>query len=420
MRVHHNVCCGIDVHKKSVTACLLWGPADQEPQEQIRRFGTMTRDLEKLAEWLEQAGCEVATMESTGSYWKPVWNVLEGRKFKLILANAQHVRAIPGEKTDRKDGRRIASLTRHGQIRPSYVPSKAILELRDLTRYRSKLLGAGSSERNRIQKILETANIKLGSVLSDVFGVSGQRMLQALVKDDLVDVGKVAQLAHWSLKPKMEAIHQALEGKLTTHHRFLIELSLNHMRAIEEQLVRLDAEIQRRLEPFQQEYALLQTIPGIKQTAAARILSEIGADMSSFPDPDHLSSWGGVCPGNNESAGKKFRSKTRKGNQHLLAALTECSWAATHKKNSHFRNKYYRIKSRRGAQRAVMAINHSLLKCIWVVLNQHQPYEEPKPTALTDAQKQRKASSLCRQLRQLGYDVTLKPKNETQLKPGGA
>jgi len=184
--------------------------------------------------------------------------------------------------------------------------------------------------------------------------------------------------------------------------------------------VRLDAEIQQRLEPFQQEYALLQTIPGIKQTAAARILSEIGADMSSFPDPDHLSSWGGVCPGNNESAGKKFRSKTRKGNQHLLAALTECSWAATHKKNSHLRNKYYRIKSRRGAQRAVMAINHSLLKCIWVVLNQHQPYQEPKPTALTDAQKQRKASSLCRQLRQLGYDVTLKPKNETQLKPGGA
>src|SRR6476469_798830 len=295
MRVHHNVCCGIDVHKKSVTACLLWGPADQEPQEEIRRFGTMTRDLQKLAEWLEQAGCEVATMESTGSYWKPVWNVLEGRKYKLILANAQHVRALPGEKTDRKDGRRLASLTRHGQIRPSFVPPKAILELRDLTRYRSKLLAAGSSERNRIQKVLETANIKLGSVLSDVFGVSGQRMLQALVHHEAVDIATIARLAHWSLKPKMDAIEQALEGKLTAHHRFLIELSLNHMRVIEEQLLRLDAEIQRRLEPFQQEYALLQTIPGIKEIGAARILSEIGADMSAFPDADHLASWGGTC-----------------------------------------------------------------------------------------------------------------------------
>src|SRR5262249_47563514 len=173
MRVHHNVCCGIDVHKKSVTACLMWGAADREPQHEIRQFGTVTRDLQKLAEGVEQAGCEVATMESTGSYWKPVWNILDGRSFKLILVNAAHVRALPGEKTDRKDGKRLAELTRHGQIRPSYVPPRAIAELRDLTRYRSKLLGAGASERNRIQKILETANIKLGSVLSDVFGVSG-------------------------------------------------------------------------------------------------------------------------------------------------------------------------------------------------------------------------------------------------------
>jgi transposase len=232
MRVHHNVCCGIDVHKKSVTACLMGGPADQEPQQEIRRFGTMTRDLQKLAEWLEQAGCEVATMESTGSYWKPVWNVLQGRGFKLILANAKHVRALPGEKTDRKDGKRLAELTRHGQVRPSFVPPRAIVELRDLTRYRSKLLGAGASERRRIQKVLETANIKLGSVLSDVFGVSGQRMLQVLVKQDAVDVEQVAQLSHWSLKPKMEAIQQALEGQLTAHHRFLIDLSLNHMRAL--------------------------------------------------------------------------------------------------------------------------------------------------------------------------------------------
>ena len=291
MRVHHNVCCGIDVHKKSVTACLMWGPADREPQFEIRRFGTMTRDLQKLAEWLKQADCEVATMESTGSYWKPVWNVLEGQIPSLVLANAQHVRALPGEKTDRKDGKRLAELTRHGQIRPSYVPPRAIRELRDLTRYRSKLLSAGSSERNRIQKVLEDANIKLGSVLSDMFGVSGQRMLQALVQQDTLDTTEVAKLAHWRLKPKMEAIKQSLEGKLSDHHRFLIDLSMQHMRVIEEQLIRLDQEIQRRLQPYQEEYALLQTIPGIKEAGAARILSEIGPDMSPFPDADHFSSW---------------------------------------------------------------------------------------------------------------------------------
>lgn len=412
MRVHHNVCCGIDVHKKSVTACLMWGPADREPEHEIRRFGTMTRDLQKLAEWLEQAGCEVATMESTGSYWKPVWNVLQQRRFQLILANARHVRALPGEKTDRKDGKRLAELTRHGQIRPSYVPSRAIWELRDLTRHRKKLLGMGSSERNRVQKILEDANIKLGSVLSDVFGVSGQRMLQALLKDEAVDVEKVAGLAHWRLESKIDQLQQALEGKLTEHHRFLLDLLLKHMRLIEQQIHGLDEEIQRRLEPYKKEYELLQTIPGIKQTGAAQILAEVGPDMSPFPDGDHLSSWGGVCPGNNESAGKKFQSRIRKGNTHLLTALTECSWAAMKKKDSHFRNKYYRLKSRRGSQRAIVAVSHAMLKAIYVVLSQHRPYKEPQPVQFTESQRNRRASSLCRQLRQLGYDVTIKRKED--------
>jgi transposase len=311
MRVHHNVCCGIDVHKKSVTACLMWGPADPEPQQEIRRFGTMTKDLGKLAEWLEQAHCEVAVMESTGSYWKPVWNVLEDR-VKLILANAKHVRALPGEKTDRKDGQRLASLLRHGLIRASFVPPRAIRQLRDLTRYRSTLLAMGASERNRVQKVLEDANIKLGSVLTDVFGVSGQRMLTALINQSQVDIDKVDQLAHWRLKPKMDQIRLALEGKLTDHHCFLLNMSLTHMGAIEEQLVKLDQEIARRLTTYQQEYELLMTIPGIKQSGAARILSEVGPDMAVFGDDDHLSSWSGTCPGNNESAGKKFQAKTAK------------------------------------------------------------------------------------------------------------
>ena len=312
MRVHHNVCCGIDVHKKSVTACLMWGPADREPEFEIRRFGTMTSDLKKLGEWLKQAHCEVAAMESTGSYWKPVWNVLEDC-VKLILANAHHVRALPGEKTDQKDGRRLAGLLRHGLIRPSFVPPREIRQLRDLTRYRSKLLGNGASERNRIQKVLEDANIKLGSVLSNVFGVSGHKMLKALVTSDTVEIDQIAKLAHWKLEPKIEQIKKALDGEVAAHHRFLIELSLNHMEAIEQQLLKLDQEIDRRLLQHQQSLNLLDSIPGLALNSCKSILSEIGTDMSAYPDGEHLASWAAICPGNNESAGKKIQQQNPKG-----------------------------------------------------------------------------------------------------------
>lgn len=412
MRVYHNVCCGIDVHKKTVTACLMWGPAGEEPQEEIRRFGTMTSELKRLGEWLKQANCEIAAMESTGSYWKPVWNVLED-DVKLILANAQHVRALPGEKTDQKDGKRLASLLRHGLIRPSFVPPREIRQLRDLTRYRSKLLGNGASERNRIQKVLEDANIKLGSVLSDVFGVSGQNMLRALVQTDVVEIDKVAQLAHWRLQPKMEQIQKALDGKVTAHHRFLIELSLTHMELIEKQLTRLDEEIDRRLAAHRQSLDLLDSIPGIGPDSAKAIVSEIGDDMSAYGDGEHLSSWSGICPGNNESAGKKFSGKTRKGNSQLRATLVDCAWSATRKKGSRFRAKYYAIKSRRGPKRAIVAVAHSLLLTIYAVLQSGKPYSEPDPPPLPEPKRLKKAQDLCRKLEQLGFHIALKEKTQT-------
>jgi len=409
MRVHHTVCCGIDVHKKSVTACLMWGPADQEPQLEIRRFGTMTSQLKTLAEWLNQAHCEIAAMESTGAYWKPVWNVLEGQ-IRLILANAKHVRALPGEKTDSKDGKRLASFLRHGLIRPSFVPPRDIRELRDLTRYRKKLLGNGAAERNRIQKVLEDANIKLGSVLSDVFGVSGQRMLHALVDKPSVAIEEITSLAHWRLQPKIEELKKALEGRITAHHRFMIDLSLGHMRYIEQQILRLDEQIARYIAPYQKQIELLQTIPGIAENASASVLAEIGPDMSPFDDDGRLASWSGICPGNNESAGKKFRTNTRKGNPHLVSTLVESAWASTHTKNSHFKASYYRLKARRGSQRAIVALAHTLLRTVFVVLKTGQPYQEPLRRPLTETQRTRKANRLTRELRNLGFEVTLKTK----------
>lgn len=409
MRVHHTVCCGIDVHQKSVTACLMWGPADQEPQSEIRRFGTMTSELKALAEWLKQAHCEVAAMESTGAYWKPVWNVLEGAT-PLILANAKHVRALPGEKTDNKDGKRLASFLRHGLIRPSFVPPRDIRELRDLTRYRKKLMANGAAERNRIQKVLEDANIKLGSVLSDVFGVSGQRMLHALVEKPSVDVEQVAALAHWRLEPKIEALKKALDGRITAHHRFMIDLSLGHMQYIEKQILRLDEEIARHIAPYEKQFQLLQTIPGIAETASASVLAEIGPDMSPFPEDGKLTSWSGICPGNNESAGKKFSGNTRKGNPHLVSALVESAWASSRTKNSHFKARYHRIKSRRGSQRAIVAVAHTLLRTIYFVLKTGQPYQEPIRPPLTETQRTHKAQRLSRELQKLGFDVTLKTK----------
>jgi transposase len=410
MRVHHTVCCGIDVHKKTVTACLMWGPADQEPQFEIRRFGTMTSELRSLAEWLKQGHCEIAAMESTGAYWKPVWNVLEG-EVPLILANAKHVRALPGEKTDPKDGKRIAGFLRHGLIRPSFVPPRDIRELRDLTRYRKKLLANGAAERNRIQKVLEDANIKLGSVLSDVFGVSGQRMLHALVEKPSVDVEAVAGLAHWRLQPKIEELKKALEGRITAHHRFMIELSLGHMQYIEQQILRLDDEIARHIVPYRKQFELLQTIPGIAETASASVLAEIGPDMSPFDDDGKLASWSGICPGNNESAGKKFSTNTRKGNAYLVSTVVECAWASTRKKGSQFKARYHRVRARRGSQRAIVAVGHSLIRTIFVVLKTGKPYQEPARPIVTPKQRTHKAQRLTRELHNLGFEVILKIKN---------
>jgi transposase len=370
-------CAGIDVGKKFLAVCVLIGPADREPVAEVRRFGTSVKELERLRAWLVETKCTEAVMESTGSYWKPVFNILEG-SLKIILANPEQVKALRGKKTDPNDSRWLASLLRHGFVQGSFIPPRDIRELRDLTRRRRTLVGDGAAERNRVQKVLEDANVKLGNVLSDVFGASGQAMLEALLENKQ-SPSEIAELGHWSLAPKIPQIVEALEGhRMSDHHRFLIRQSLRHMRHIEEMIEELDKEIAVRLKPYQQQLKLACTVPGIKPTSAASILAETGMDMSPegpFPDCRHLASWA-VCPGNNESAGKRKSGRTRHGNRWLRATLTQTAWAGAADKESPFKMRFERVKLRRGGQRAVLAIAHAQLIAIYWALRNGTPYPE--------------------------------------------
>jgi len=291
--------CGLDVHKETVVACVM----GEGIKKEIRTFSTMTEDLFRLKSWLSDKGITHVAMESTGPYWKPVFNVLED-SFEVILANARHIKNVPGRKTDVKDSEWICKLLRSGLLAASFVPPKAIRELRDLTRYRRKLTQSISAEKNRVQKVLEDANVKISSVVSDTFGVSASRMIDALMAGNL-NAESISDLAVGKLKGKKEELKKALVGNFQEHHRFMIQASLDHIESLEKIIAGLDQEIDRKLKDYHQEYELLQTIPGVKEQGAASIIAEIGADMGRFPSEGHLSSWAGMSPGNNESAGKK-------------------------------------------------------------------------------------------------------------------
>ena len=398
-------CAGIDVGKKFLAVCVLTGSADRKPAEEVRRFGTSVKELERLRAWLMEKKCTDAVMESTGSYWKPVFNILEG-SLKIILANPEQVKALRGKKTDPNDSRWMASLLRHGLVQGSFIPARDIRELRDLTRRRRTLVGDGAAEKNRVQKILEDANVKLGNVLSDVFGTSGQAMLEALLENKQ-GAAEIAQLGHWSLAPKIPLIVEALEGhRMTDHHRFMIRQCLGHMRHIEEMIEELDKEIGVRLKPYQQQVKLACTVPGIKPTAAASILAETGMDMSPdgpFPSCHHLASWATVCPGNNESAGKRKSGRTRPGNRWLRATLTQTGWAGAADKKSLFQFRYQRVKLRRGGQRAVMAIAHAQLIAIYWALRNGTPYPE-QVQRLEQDRREAQIRYHLQKLTKLGYE----------------
>jgi transposase len=407
MDVLHERCCGIDVHKRSLTACVLASGAGGRSAKEVRTFGTMAADLEALAAWLEERGVTHVAMESTGVYWKPLWNVLEGR-FALLLANAQHVKQVPGRKTDVKDSEWLAELLRHGLLRGSFVPARAERELRELTRYRSSLVRERTAEVNRLQKTLEGANIKLASVVSDVTGVSARAMLERLAAG-AGDPAALAELARGSLRRKRGELARALAGHLTAHQRFLIAQHLAMIDFLDEQIAAVGAEVEERLRPFEAQLTVLDTIPGIGRWTAEVILAEIGTDMGRFPTAGHLASWAGMCPGHHQSAGKRRSGRTRKGSPWLRVALTEAAYAAGRSKGTYLAARYHRLIARRGKKKAAIAVGRTILEVCHALLTTGACYDEPLARRTQERARAAEERRLVRRLEQLGHRVTLEP-----------
>jgi transposase len=404
--------CGLDVHQATVVACLLGVRKDGKVQKLLRTFGTTTRELLSLRQWLVSEGCTHVAMESTGVYWKPIYAVLEGDELEIIVANAQQVKKVPGRKTDIKDAEWLAELLCHGLLRASFIPPAPIRELRDLTRYRRKLVEARSAERNRLLKLLESANIKLASVATDVFGVSGRRMLEALI-EGTTSLPEMAQLAKGKLRNKIPQLELALEGRLQEHHRFLLRLQQNRLDAIEADVAVLEQRIQQRLQPYASQLALLQEIPGVELTLATVIIAELGVDMTVFQSVSQMASWAGVCPGNNESAGKRKSSRIPRGNVYLKTALVEAANAAARAKGTYLRDKFYRLKARRGYKRAAVAIAHKILVSIYHMLSQNVSYNDLGDLYLDRLNAHHLTRNLVHRLERLGFHVTLTPQQNT-------
>ena len=393
---------GLDVHKGTVVACVMGTGIKKE----IRTYRTMTNDLFRLKEWLKENRVTHVAMESTGVYWKPVFNVLED-SFKVMLVNARHVKNVPGRKTDVQDSEWLCKLLRSGLVRGSYIPPKPVRELRDLTRYKRKLIQTITSEKQRVEKILEDANIKLSSIASDTFGASGARIIQELLKGEL-EPEEMAELSKGRLRKRKEELKEALVGNVEEHHKRMIRTSLGHIKAMEEILFSVEQKIQENIEHhFKEEYELLKTLPPMKDNASV-IIAEMGVDMDLFPTDGHLSSWAGMSPGNNESAGKKKPGTTTHGNKHLKTILTEFAWIASKMKGTYLWAKYQSLVGRRGKKKTLVAVGHKILIMCYHILKYKVPYKELGSNYLDVRKKDRIAKSYIKRLTNLGYAVTLK------------
>ena len=402
MDVLYPRCAGLDVHKDTVVACVRC--VSPPTHRQTRSFATTTSGLIELAEWLASHGCTHVAMEATGIYWRPVWHILEG-DFALVLANAQHIRNVPGRKTDVNDAMWIADLLAHGLIRSSFVPPAAIQELRDLTRTRKQLVREVAQHALRIQKVLEDANIKLGSVLSDVLSVSGRAMLLAIIAGES-DPERLAELARGTARRKHGELVEALRGRITPHHRMMLKLHLDLVTDLERALAEVDAAVGKALTPIQERARLLTTMPGISDRTAQVIVAEIGLDMTRFASPAHLISWAGLCPRNDESAGKRRSTRVRKSGTWLKTALVTAAWAAVRVKTSYLRAQFLRIKARRGAKKAILAVAASMLTAAYFMLRDGVPYRDLGPQHFDERQRASTIRRLVRRLQDLGCRLT--------------
>jgi transposase len=405
MEILHTRCAGLDVHKKTVVATILVSAEQRQLLKETRSFETMTAGLLALSDWLTAYGITHVAMESTGEYWKPIYNILE-ENFEVWLVNAQHIKAVPGRKTDVKDSEWIAELLRYGLLKASFVPPKGQRELRELTRFRTTFIKERATLINRLQKALESANIKLASVVTNIEGVSGRAMLEALI-EGTASPQAMADLAKGRLRAKREALEQALVGRVEDHHRFILQELLCQIDSLDETLERFTTKIQDYCRPFEAAIERLDTIPGVARETAEVIVSEIGVDMSRFPSANHLASWAGVAPGNHESAGKRLSGKTTKGNQALVTALTQAAWAASHTKNTYLSAQYRRLASRRGRKKAIVAVAHSILIIAYHLIQKQETYHDLGSNYFDCRNSEGTAKRLVRRLEQLGYSIHL-------------
>jgi transposase len=410
MDVLYERCCGLDVHKKTVVACLVTPGARGQPHREVRTFGTMTDELLALADWLTAAGCTHVALESTGVLWKPLYNLLEDN-FTLVLVNAHHVKQVPGRKTDVRDCEWLADLLRHGLLKASFVPDRPQRELRELTRYRTAKVRERSREVQRLQKTLEGANIKLAAVASSVVGKSARAMLAALVAAEpgTTNPATLAALAEGALRSKRRELARALMGSFGAHQQFLVAEHLAQLDHLDETIDRLSSEIAERLRPFESALGQLEAIPGVGRRTAEGLLAEVGPTVGRFPTAGHLASWAGLCPGNHESAGKRLGGRTRKGNAWLRTALVEAAHAAARSKRSYLAAQYRRLAARRGGKRAAVAVAHTILVTAYYLLKQGTVYQDLGPTYFDDRDREHVERRLVRRLEALGNTVTLTP-----------
>lgn len=401
----YTCCAGLDVHKESVEACVRRMEASGRLHQQTRHWGTMTQELRAMADWMAAQGVTHVAMESTGVYWKPIYNLLESR-FTVLLVNARHLKQVPGRKSDIRDCQWIAQLLQHGLLKGSFIPPRAQRELRDLTRHRTQLVEEKARTANRIHKVLEDANIKLASVASDILGVSGRAMLEALIEGQQ-DAVKLADLAQRQLRGKIPELERALEGQVTAHHRFMLQLLWKQLAQQEELIAELDVRIEEQTRPFADEIDRLDAVPGVDRRVAQVVLAEVGAEMKPFPSAQQLASWAGMCPGNEESAGKRRKRSIPPGNRWLKRTLVQAAWAASHAKHTYLASQYRRLSGRRGRKRALVAVGHSLLVIFYHMLKERESYMDLGSDFFDRLEPQRLTRYYVKRLQALGHKVTL-------------